>query len=120
MLVIGDISIDIEGAIEPSLRATTIEDPYYYYDPISHAETEDAEGSVAMMTIDVLPCELPRESSQSFGKQLSVYMPSLLTANLYTDSFSDLTLAEDLKRAVIVYRGELTEDYQYLNKYLNS
>jgi hypothetical protein len=35
-----------------------------------------------------------------------------------TKGFAEIALPPELKRAVIVYRGELTPDYAYLNPFL--
>lgn len=69
--VIADISCDVGGPIAATLKASTISDPIFGYDAESHSETDwQRESSIAVMSIDNLPCELPIESSEDFGKQL--------------------------------------------------
>ncbi|MFX1604474.1 MAG: hypothetical protein ACFFDD_01075 [Promethearchaeota archaeon] len=116
--VVGDISCDIKGAIEFTIRCTSPDKPAFTY-IIDEDKAElgvEGEGPV-VIAVDNLPCELPRESSTSFSKTLLDFIPALANAN-YTVDFSDLELPRELKDAVIVYRGELTKEFQYLEQYL--
>jgi alpha-aminoadipic semialdehyde synthase len=70
-----------------------------------------------MMAVEILPSEIPRESSIDFSRVLKQFLPRLATADL-SKRFAELDLPSELKRAVIVYRGELTPDYTYLNSFL--
>ena len=76
----------------------------------------EGDGPV-VMAVDNLPCELPRESSTSFSETLLDFIPALANADFTTD-FSDLELPREFKDAVIVYRGKLTEKFQYLEQHL--
>jgi len=116
--VIGDISCDIKGAIEPTVRCTSADRPAFTY-IIDENRAElgvKGEGPV-IIAVDNLPCELPRESSTSFGETLLDFIPPLANAD-FTTSFQSLELPRELKDAVIVYRGKLTEKFQYLEQYL--
>jgi saccharopine dehydrogenase (NAD+, L-lysine-forming) len=116
--VIGDISCDIEGAIEFTLRATNPAEPAFTYlvkkDRIVSGVS--GEGPV-VMAIDNLPSELPRESSASFSTSILEYIPSLADAD-FALPFEELDLRRELKDAVIVYQGSLTKKYEYLRQYL--
>ncbi|MBE0527220.1 hypothetical protein E4H12_01285 [Candidatus Thorarchaeota archaeon] len=117
--VIGDISCDVGGAIEFTLDCTTPAKPAFVY-LINEDQIElgvKGEGPV-IMAVDNLPCELPRESSTSFGETLLDFIPALAKAD-FKASFEDLDLPREIKDAIIVYRGELTKNYEYLNQYLN-
>ena len=117
--VIGDISIDIEGAVECSLDATNSGDPVYVYLPDEDRIELGIEGhGPVVLAVDNLPCELPVESSQEFGKALLPYIKAVGGAD-YRVPYEDLDLPSAIKRAVIVYRGRLTPDYEYLQEYLN-
>lgn len=118
LLVIGDISCDIRGAIEFTILCTKPDKPAFTY-LIEKDEgiLEITERGPVVMAIDNLPCELPRESSTSFSETLLEFVPALAKAD-FTVDFDDLELPPELKRAAIVYRGELTKDYKYLEKYL--
>ena len=117
--VIGDISCDVGGAIEFTLDCTTPAKPAFVY-LINEDRAElgvKGDGPV-IMAVDNLPCELPREASTSFGETLLEFIPALAKAD-FKASFEDLDLPREIKDAIIVYRGELTKNYEYLNQYLN-
>jgi alanine dehydrogenase len=109
--VIADISCDVNGSIPSTLRATTIADPFYGYNP--HLEIEEPDftrpSNVTMMSIDNLPGELPRDASLDFGKQL---MKSALH-DILTGSESPM-----ITRATIIKSGKLTASFSYLDDYL--
>jgi alpha-aminoadipic semialdehyde synthase len=116
---IGDISCDVGGAIEFTLDCTTPAEPAFVY-LIDEDRIElgvKGEGPV-IMAVDNLPCELPREASTSFGETLLEFIPALAKADLKA-SFEELDLPREIKDAIIVYRGELTKNFEYLNQYLN-
>jgi alpha-aminoadipic semialdehyde synthase len=116
--VIGDISCDIDGAIEFTKIATNIDKPTFVYDPITDQITDGYEGrGIVVMSIDNLPCELPRESSTDFGKVLADFVPAIVKAD-YSLPFEELELPPPIKKAVILYHGELTPDYKYIEKFL--
>lgn len=116
--VIGDVTCDPDGSIECTHSGTEIEDPVFVYDPISKKFKMGFEGDgLLIMAVDILPSELPRESSQTFSDALIGFMPQIASAD-YTDSFEDLNIPDEIKRATILHKGELTPDYKYLEEYL--
>ncbi len=116
--VIGDITCDIEGAIECTVKATEPDNPVFVYDPKADRAIDGVEGSgPVIMAVEILPTELPRESSTYFSGVLKKYVPAIASAD-YGASFPDLDLPPEIKRAVIVHRGELTPDYRYIEQYL--
>ena len=117
--VIGDISCDIEGSIEVTLKAPMPEAPCYVYDPETGEVTDGVRGDgPVIMSVDNLPCELPRESSVHFSTVLHEMMPALGQAD-FSAGFEGLHLPSYLKKAVITHRGELAPSYRYLQKYLD-
>lgn len=108
--VIADVSCDIKDPIPSTLRASTIADPFYGYDPVSEQETLPFElRSITVMAVDNLPGELPRDASKDFGQLLSDrIIPSLFNGD--QEGIID--------RATIVKEGSLTPNYQYLRDYL--
>ncbi|MEX0981264.1 MAG: NAD(P)-dependent oxidoreductase [Bacteroidales bacterium] len=109
--VIADISCDIDGPIASTVRASSIAEPLYGYDPAAGMETSDLFGDhvVTVMAVDNLPGELPRDASADFGEALLEHVvPYLLGA----DSEGIL------ERATIVKEGKLTEEFIYLENYL--
>jgi len=118
--VIGDISCDIEGSVELTLRPTEPDHPCYVYLPEQDSVRDGVEGNgPVIMAIDNLPCEIPRESSQYFSSVLRDMVAPLVTAD-WQVPFEMLDLPPYLKRAVIVHRGRLTPDYQYIQRHLEA
>ena len=74
-----DISCDIRGSIEFLEKSTTVEEPYFEYDPLTGKVSDGISGQgVAMMSVDILPTELPKESSRHFGDALLPLMEKLI------------------------------------------
>ncbi|MCK4903343.1 MAG: hypothetical protein KAS35_01540 [Candidatus Marinimicrobia bacterium] len=116
--VIGDISCDIDGAIQCTLKSTEPGNPVYVYNPINSTINDGVEGiGPVIMAVDNLPCELAEEASKSFSKVLVDFIPDLVKAD-YNDSFENLKLPNELRAGMILYRGKLTSEYKYLEKYL--
>jgi alpha-aminoadipic semialdehyde synthase len=117
--VIGDISCDVKGAVEFTRAVTTPEHPVYLYDPMRDAVTDGFQGSgVAVMAIDNLPAEIPLESSIHFSGTLKRFVPALAEAD-FSVSFEQCRLPPEIRRAVILYRGDFTPDYAYMNDFLS-
>ncbi len=109
--VIGDVTCDIApvSSIPSTLRASTIENPVYGYDPATGAETAPYQASsVDVMAIDNLPNELPRDASKAFGAQFIQHIiPELLKER-----------SEMIERATIAENGRLGRHFQYLEGYV--
>jgi alpha-aminoadipic semialdehyde synthase len=118
--VIGDISCDIEGAIEGTVKSTGPGDPVFVYDPFEDRAIDGIGGrGPVIMAVDILPSELPRDASIYFSGVLMNYVSAIAQAN-YSVPFEELDLPPEIKRSVIVYQGELTPDYRYIEQYLNT
>ena len=116
--VIGDISCDIDGAIQCTVKSTVSGSPVYVFNPIDVSVIDGVAGNgPVIMAVDNLPCELAEEASQSFSKVLISFVPYLIKAD-YNTSFENLNLPGDLRRGMILHKGKLTPGYKYLNKYL--
>lgn len=116
--VIGDISCDIEGAIECTVRPTDPGSPVYTYNPKEGGAVEGVEGEgVVVMAVDNLPCEFPREASTDFGEVLKEFIPSLASADFSGDQ-EWCNLPPPLRKAMILYKGEFTSGYQYMSQFL--
>ncbi|MCS6821917.1 MAG: NAD(P)-dependent oxidoreductase [Microscillaceae bacterium] len=110
--VIGDISCDINGSVPCTVQTSTIDNPFYDYNPY----TEQVEPpfsdtrNITIMAIDNLPCELPKDASDYFGTQFVRYvLPALLGED------KDGVLA----RATIAQYGELTPRFSYLADFVS-
>jgi len=118
--VIGDISCDIEGAIESTVKSTEPGEPVYVYNPLTGEVTDGCQGTgVVEMAVDILPSELPREASVYFSRVLKPFLPAMAQCD-FSLPFEACSLPPEIKRAVIVYRGKLTPDYQYIQSFLDS
>lgn len=110
--VIADVTCDIApvSSIPSTLRASTIADPFFAYDPKTQEEVAAfTKGAIDMMTIDNLPNELPRDASTAFGQQFIEYiLPEFFKAE------SDI-----LMRATVAQNGDLGPHFEYLRDYLN-
>ena len=118
LLVIGDISCDPDGAVECTVKSTDPGNPVFVYDPETGRALDGFTGrGPLIMAVDILPTEIPRESSTFFSSILKPYVPELASAD-YSVSFDELKIPAEWKRALILYHGELTPDYTYLTDYL--
>lgn len=114
--IIGDISCDVEGAIQCTVRATHSDRPVYVYEPATGESPDGWEGhGPVILAVSNLPTELPRDASRDFGRVLQPFVPQIATAD-YTADFEACRLPPEIKRAVIVYRGQLTPGYEYLKE----
>jgi len=108
--VISDITCDINGSIESTIRASSIEEPIYGYNPQKECEDDPwKEGVIAVTAIDNLPSELPRDSSEDFA---NIFFSKVLPNFLNNDK------DEIIKNATILINGKLTPKFEYLNNYL--
>ncbi len=117
--LIADVACDVGGGIETTVRTTTPSEPVYVYE----IETGETPAGVAgrgpvMLTVDNLPCELPVESSQHFGDALVRFVPAVDRCD-WSRSAEALRLPEELRRAVIAHRGQLTPRFAHLGRHLN-
>jgi len=108
---IADVTCDVDGSIPLTRRSTTIEAPAFDYDPVS-GQLEPAysgPGHITVMAVDNLPCELPRNASRDFGRQLlDQVFPHLLAGDP----------AGVLARATIASGGYLHPRFAYLADYV--
>ena len=108
--VVADISCDIDGPVASTLRASTIADPIYGYDPLSETEVDyTAPGAIAVMAVDNLPNELPRDASLGFSES---FVEHVIPAFFNGDKDGILD------RARMTQNGRLTPGFQYLADYV--
>ena len=70
-----------------------------------------------VMAVEILPAELPRESSAYFSRLLKAYVPAITNLKHPSD-FEHLHLPPEIKRAIILWHGRLTPEYKYLEAHL--
>jgi len=109
--VVADISCDVEGPIACTLKASTIADPFYGYLPFDDKEVSFTHpGSVMVMSVDNLPCELPKDASEGFGE---MFMEHVIPAFFNDDKDGILNCAK------MTENGKMTERFQYLQDYVD-
>ncbi len=109
--VVADISCDVDGPIACTLKASTIAEPFFGYLPSENKEVPYTHpGSIMVMSVDNLPCELPKDASEGFGE---MFMKHVIPAFFNGDK--DGILA----RAKITENGKLTERFAYLQDYVD-
>jgi len=110
--VIADVTCDIApvSSIPSTLRATTIDDPVFGYDPVKEEEVAPFQDHVIdMMTIDNLPNELPRDASTSFGEQFLQNVWPQIEKNEFDSGV--------LSRGTVTENGGLGKYFQYLRDF---
>ena len=118
LLVIGDISCDIGGSVECTLKATEIGDPVFIYNPDSEQITMGTRGEgILDMAVDILPAELPRDASSGFGDVLVNFIKPIADAD-FDVKFEDLDLPRAIKKGLILHNGKLTPEFEYIQQYL--
>ncbi len=107
--MIADVTCDLNGSIPSTTRPSTIDEKFYGYNPITCDLQEPfMPGTITVMAIDNLPCELPRDASEGFGKHLiERVMPEMLGSDE----------SGMIKRATICKNGKLTPRFEYLSDY---
>lgn len=109
--LVADISCDVDGPIASTLRASTIADPFYGYDPKTETETAfNAPGAITVMAVDNLPCELPKDASEGFGE---MFLENVIPAFFNGDKDGILERAQ-----LTTADGKLTPRFAYLKDYV--
>ena len=108
--LVADVSCDIDGPVATTLRPSTIANPFYGYDATSEEEVDfNIEGSIGVMAVDNLPCELPKDASVSFGEMFIAHVLEPLLGNDPEDIIYRASETKD---------GKLTPHFAYLQDYL--
>ncbi|GAB3292915.1 NAD(P)-dependent oxidoreductase [Hymenobacter humi] len=108
---IADVTCDVNGSVPTTKRSTSIADPAFDYNPAT-GELEPPYSrpeNITEMAVDNLPCELPRNASRDFGRQL---LDNVLPHLVGPDAEGIIA------RATIAKGGQLLPRYQYLADYV--
>jgi len=118
LTIIGDISCDVEGSVECTLKPTEIDDPIFVYHPDTEQITMGYKGNgMLVMAVDILPAELPRDSSDGFADVLVNFVKPIADAD-FNEHYDDLDLPKAIKKALILHKGELTPEFKYMEEFL--
>jgi len=116
--VIGDITCDPNGSIEFS-KETWIDDPVFIYNPLTGSTENSFNGNgIAVMAVTNLPCEFSADASIQFCNDLLPLLHKIIKAN-YNGSLAESNLPEEIRKAVILWKGNFTSRYSYMKKYLD-
>jgi len=108
--VVADISCDVNGPIACTIKASTIAEPLFGYLPVEDKEVDVFHpAAIVVMSVDNLPCELPKDASEGFGE---MFMEHVIPAFFNGDK--DGILA----RAKITENGKLMPRFEYLHDYV--
>ncbi len=107
---IGDITCDIQGSIQSTLRASTHAEPYYDYNPATGQEEPafSNDSNISVMAVDTCPNALALDTSAYFGDML---MQHVLTPLLKREH------SNIIQRATILENGALTPHFAYLQSF---
>jgi alanine dehydrogenase len=109
--VVADISCDVDGPIACTIKASTIAEPFFGYLPYENKEVSYTHpGSIMVMSVDNLPCELPKDASEGFGE---MFMEHVIPAFFNGDKDGIL------QRAKMTENGKLTPRFAYLQDYVD-
>ncbi|QVY65319.1 NAD(P)-dependent oxidoreductase [Polaribacter sp. Q13] len=108
---VADISCDVDGPVASTLKASTIADPIYGYNPQTESEVNFKDkDAIVVMAVDNLPCELPKDASEGFGE---MFLENVIPA-FFNDDKDGV-----LQRAKMTENGKLTERFSYLQDYVD-
>ncbi|XP_049782894.1 alpha-aminoadipic semialdehyde synthase, mitochondrial [Schistocerca cancellata] len=114
MLAICDISADPGGSIEFMNECTTIDTPFCLYDADRNKDTKSFKGpGVLVCSIDNMPTQLPRESTDFFGDLLYPFTYDILQSNARAP-LEEHNFSPAVYGAIIASNGKLTKNFEYI------
>ncbi|MBC8415625.1 MAG: hypothetical protein H8E11_04275 [Candidatus Cloacimonetes bacterium] len=118
LVIIGDISCDINGSVQATVKANYPDNPIFIYNAKTGEASDGLVGEgFADMTVDNLPCEFSKEASDYFSKILEPFIEKLLVCDC-SKSIEEADLPDEIKGACITHQGKLQPEYEYLEEFL--
>lgn len=121
LYTIADISVDLNGSIEPVQQITNIDDPFFIYEPTTGKivantsnEVQSKSKGIQIMAVDNLPTELARDASEYFSDSLFPYLMDYVRSN------GDALTRPHFQRAMIVDKGQLVPRFEHLSKMISN
>lgn len=107
---IGDITCDIMGSVQSTLRSSTHREPFYDYNPLTGKEEKafSSPHNITTMAVDTCPNALAMDTSAYFGDMLIQHV------------FRPLLQGEPspiIQRGTILQQGMLTPAFEYLDAF---
>nr|XP_023029105.1 alpha-aminoadipic semialdehyde synthase, mitochondrial isoform X2 [Leptinotarsa decemlineata] len=116
MLAICDISADPGGSIEFMNECTTIDTPFCLYDADRNKDTRSFNGpGVLVCSIDNMPTQIPRESTDFFGDLLYPFAFDIIQSNAQ-EPLERHSFCPVVNGAIIASNGRLTTNYEYIQE----
>ncbi|KAH9461185.1 hypothetical protein Pst134EA_017495 [Puccinia striiformis f. sp. tritici] len=123
---VADISCDFHGGLEFVDRATTIEAPYadFKYDHnrsiMAESQWTDVDTRLQLISIEILPSELPKDASEDFSSAIFPYITSLIQSKLSQNAVEveQPELLHRLKNGMICGDGKLMPQHEGLTSLL--
>ncbi|KAF2879699.1 hypothetical protein ILUMI_26475 [Ignelater luminosus] len=116
MLAICDISADPGGSIEFMNECTTIDTPFCLYDADRNKDTKSFKGpGVLVCSIDNMPTQIPRESTDFFGDLLFPFTSDILQS-VATKPLEEHNFMPTVYGAIIASNGKLTPNFEYIQE----
>ncbi|XP_054290330.1 alpha-aminoadipic semialdehyde synthase, mitochondrial-like isoform X1 [Macrosteles quadrilineatus] len=113
-LAICDISADPGGSIEFMNECTTIDTPFCLYDADRNKEYKSFKGAgLLVCSIDNMPTQLPRESTDFFGDLVMPYAVDILQSDA-TKPLESHNFDTVVANAIIASNGKLTPKFEYI------
>ena len=118
LLGISDVTCDYMGSIEFLKHFTTIDNPFFIYNPeddsISH-DYKSAKSGILYNSIENMPTQFPFDASTHFGNKLLPFMVDIIKSN-FNAPLAKQGLPVEIEDAVIAYDGKLADKFTYITK----
>ncbi|GJJ14359.1 hypothetical protein Clacol_008623 [Clathrus columnatus] len=108
---IADVSCDVKGGLEFMNKSTTIDSPFYTAKPSTIPENRPG---VQIMSVDILPTQIPEDSSKHFSNALMPYLRTIIRQYQGRVSENDRDYVQALNRATVAQNGELQGTFKWL------
>jgi alpha-aminoadipic semialdehyde synthase len=104
--------------MECTVKATEPDVPSFVYDPSRDIAQDGFAGKgLVVMAVDNLPAEIPLESSVFFSGALKSFVPQIASAD-FSGSLADCRLPDPFRKALILFRGQFTPEYEYMKRFI--
>jgi alpha-aminoadipic semialdehyde synthase len=118
LLAISDVTCDYMGTIDFMRHFTTIEKPFFIYNPETDEIIHDVDkpkSGILYNSIENMPSEFPLDASAHFGSKLSRFVEDILKSDS-SKPLKEQGLPIQIENAVITDKGKLTNKFTYIQK----
>jgi alpha-aminoadipic semialdehyde synthase len=110
--VIADITCDVNGSLECTVRTTDPGNPAYVYDPHTGTALDGIAGrGPVVVPVEIFPAEFPKDASSHFSQALSPLIAGLARMNPALGP-ADPNLPAPLQRSAIAAQGRLVPPWE--------